>query len=333
MDNKSSRRALATYIALLDGETITQSKWLEIKARFEIAGKKTDSDSVKRSFQRDLTVIRETMREAGDSRQLVLKNGCYQLRSPEVKPDLGRLVAVAEIILASRAFSKPDADDLVEQLGQRLQPSLRAQYQQSLAMASRNYQSIVNARVVLTYINQIMDGITAHQLLTFQYAEETADQRRNYTTLPLTVFYRTNHFYTRMFDVGTRQIATFCVDCMMMMDVDHRLDDNPAAVQALDNQALAAEKVSVTNCNPITLEIETTMTLNQVRDQFPQARLVSRLEGPATQIEVVAGEERIQQWVASQGSRVRVLSPQWLVQQVRDEALALLEMYPAPAKK
>ncbi|WDF82361.1 WYL domain-containing protein [Lacticaseibacillus pabuli] len=307
MDNKSSRRALATYMALLNGETITLAKWAEIKAQFEPETVNSDSESVKRSFQRDLTVIRDTMRDADDSRDLVLRDGCYRLVGTADEGQIGTLIAIGHILLASRAFADQDMQRVIQQLGAPLGPEAHVQFQHALATAISKYQGITNGRVVLTNLNLIVSAITRQQALNFQY-RVSSGERVSYTAVPLVTAFQDGFFQVAMFDCKTQARRLFRVDRLLMLEVSQTTPDGKvsAAVRRLMRDDYCNQK----DCEKtVTVQLETAQPIDTVQNQFPRTRCLNKSATGVHLFEVTDSEAAIHKWVTGQGSRVRVLSP------------------------
>ena len=76
MDNQSSRRLLALFVQLLNGQQVDFNQWQQLNP--------SDKPKSERVFHRDLAVIRDTLHAFDTGYEVVLRHRTYHLDAQQV---------------------------------------------------------------------------------------------------------------------------------------------------------------------------------------------------------------------------------------------------------
>lgn len=174
----------------------------------------------------------------------------------------------------------------------------------------------------------LLTAIAARRVIEVRYYSQAAKALRSYRLEPYRLILYEGAFYAIVRDVvGQRQIRLHLGRFREMKVLDETFTPDPQ----YDPEKLLKQGFGISwDKPPFTVVIEIAAShgwLVEERQVHPSQHLHRQSDGRVTFSMRVSGVPEIKRWVLGFGAAARVLEPDWLVQEMRDETRALAKQY------
>lgn len=325
----ASERVLDIFIQLLTQPTLQKSVLME---RYHTSAS---------SIQRDLQTIRRLLDDRADHRiedpiQQVSK-GVYSLH-PDLFGTLGltdlaslsdvERVAIAQVLLASRGFTKEEMQELVTSLVGK-----KNQYQELIRNSLFLYQDYFS-EPILAKLQVISQAIESGNFVEFDYTKNF--ETRHFVKKPLAIYFSDLYFYLATAhhasedDIDLSQLNKFRINNLRNLVVNEDLYEPIDYAHRPQPGALAQVTGPFSFYGqPIDLEIEFYYDPVYVLDRFPESRIVPEHSTKgSTRIRIQTNDGYgLKMWLLMQGKQLKVLKPASIRDYLLEEIHQMQEIY------
>lgn len=319
MEKSKQYRMLEIFLRLFRGEDISVKKLSEEYA--------VSSKSITRDIN-DIKAFLLDKREVAGNAELTYcyKEKCYRLVMDEFLSDK-ELFALIEVIIGSRAFSKKELDDITGKLKGFTTPADRKRLNDIIANEMYHYPSVRHdCDSVCDNLWQIIGCIEDKKEITIEYYK----MDRSLVThriRPASVMFTDYYFYLIAFKTNDRKTPVYFRVDRIKAITEHRARAK-ADEAAFDEGLLRRRSLFMWpgKLRRIQFEFEGP-SLQAVLDKLPTARVVERLASNRYLIEAETYGDGIKMWLLSQGSWVKVVSPEDFRQEIITEIKKIQKLY------
>lgn len=306
-------------LRLLLGETINQSDW------------KNDNHVTIRSVQRDISDINDAISSSSFPATIKVTHSndhiAYHLsKSTQLDPQI--IITLIKTILSTRAFNKDELNTIIENLLAQVNSDTHQIISQTIKNELSLYIPISHQRPLLDLIWSFSQWIKEKTTIQFSY-KNSKDEVRNLSGLPTGLIFDTYYFYAIIHFHATKHHPA--------RDAQYRLDrfqsSNPIQehINFPYHGRLEEGKIRQTNNlmqigNIISVEFEYYGNPEVVLDKFPMSKIKSAGLPNIFKINEV-NRTGFKIWALSQGSTIKIIFPQNLIDEIIDETSSILELY------
>ncbi|WP_125708642.1 helix-turn-helix transcriptional regulator [Lacticaseibacillus porcinae] len=320
----SNARVTKLMAALVNGEALdTESVCIEY-------------DISKRTFQRDLMVIKDAL---GERFEIKEQNGVWKLTTMSGdRRDM--VVAIAHILLGSRGLASVELNDCVNWLLAQLGVEDFEAAQKQLHLARVDYLPMTEAKPLLSSLQQIEAAIAQSQLLTFDYRASTVSpatdhvvqvpQRDLLKTIkqaqPVAVFFEEHYWYAAMYVPEAEDFWLYRVDRIQsILGREPGVNFDCAQRFSLQDHRHRTYLLSFGEFGSFTFEYSEYPPT--ALDKFPQSKIIRHNPDGTVVIQAYAYLSGAAIWLMGQGPGVKVLEPPSLVALIKQKHQAALDRY------
>ena len=326
-------RTLDIYIRLSEGRIINKS---EEARNFGVD---------ERSIQRDIDDIRAFLDErnlhCGDQRRIIydrIQKGFIMTGVEASLMTNSEILAVAKILLESRAFSKRELQDILDKLIEGCVPLKNMKLVSDLiANEKYHYVELNHKEYIQDKLWDIGSDIHEHNLVAIRYARANAPRESIKRIVePISILFSEYYFYLNAFIVEKNESgkyvhkysyhAIFRIDRIknykqlnekFRVYYANRFEEGEfrKRIQFMYVGKLMSVKMRFYGDNP-----------EPILDRLPTARVIEQYEHECT-IEAEVYGKGIIMWLLSQGSKIEVLRPESLREEMKNILLEMLERY------
>ena len=307
-----------------------------------VNGEKLDADTVcaqyeisKRTFQRDLMVIKEAL---GERFEINEANGVWQLTTV-VGDRRDVVMALAHVLLGSRSLAPVELNHCINWLLDQLGTDDRQVAKRQLQVARADYLPMTETKPMFSKLQQIEAAIANSQLLRFDYRPSTAsnatdhmvhspqrDQQHIEQAQPVAVFFEEHYWYVAMYLPKKSRFWLYRLDRIQKilasqsgvnLDLTKRfsLQDHRHRTYLLSSGEFGSFTFEYSEYPPTAL------------DKFPQSKIIRRNPDGTVVIQAYAYLSGAAIWLMSQGPGVKVLAPPSLVTLIKQKHQAAIDRY------
>lgn len=317
MDNASSRRTLALYLALTSGETMNFDRWHQLPGN--------TAEKSQRVFERDISIVRATIGDMGSNQEVVCVDNEYRLVRSGAARSLSDAVALAEVIINSRAVPKEALARIIGSLEGGFDREMAREFRQMIAPALGSYIPITHATNVLDYLLPLAQAVNQSQLVTYHYLPAYSKEARVYQGQPIALYFETTYFYVIVQLRDRPEPRRFRLD--RFASVDSVTKGDPHLTHNFSLRQYREEVMLLQAGERLTFRFKSTVPTDVVLDDFPTARVLSTDDAGVQEIEATSYMAGAKMWLLSQGAHVTVTSPASLVAEMQRETAALAGKY------
>lgn len=331
--NLSSRRIVEMLVRMLNGEAFDVHKWqteMIYNAQRDKQGNiiKTPSS---RTFQRDITII-ENVLEEFDSDYKLTKSVKGHLLTGNSSDHVDLLIAIAHILLASRAFTTDETTEILDELTSRLSAIDKSIFNQNVAIDRSSYAPLKTNSNVFTNLKILNQAINDEKSITFHYSKSSTEIKDENDVgkvcqgQPMTIYFEMFYFYVAMKMDGKDELATFRLDRIKQIDDASK---KGSSRKFRDNFKLLDHRQNVYLLPFGDLEsftFECRIDPQIAVDHFPQSSVKAGPNGYPI-VSARAKSEGALLWLQSQGPNVKVLSPQRFVNRIKENLTDAANQY------
>ena len=253
---------------------------------------------------------------------------CYRLYMDDFLSSK-ELFAVAEVLIGARAFSRDELLILVDKLKSFTTRDDKSKLTVLIRKELYHYPEVKHdCESVQDRLWQIINCITEKKEITVEYyrMDRKWITRRIY---PVSVMFSDYYFYLIAFciDGMTDEPRYFRIDRIKEITV-HRKKTPAVTMPDFDEGLLRKRSLFMWPGKLRTIRFEFSgPSVQAVLDKLPTAKIIERLSGGKYLIEAEVYGDGIKMWLLSQGSWVKVVSPDGFVDEMRDEIKKMNNFY------
>jgi len=320
MENTKMDRVLEIFFRGLRGEDLSVQRLAD---EYEVSTK-----SITRSIN-DLKNFLADHRELVGHTELQYshQDRCYRLYMDEFLSNK-ELFALVEVMIGARAFSKEELLHLTAKLKKFTTPEDRQKLNELVRKELYHYPEVKHdCDSVQESLWQLVNCISERQEISIDYYR----MDRKWVThrlRPASVMFTDYYFYLIAYlaEGNTEKPYYFRIDQIRQIVVHRKkfaTDDTPA----FDEGLLRQRSLFMWPGKLQTIRFEFTgPSVQAVLDKLPTARIIER-EGRKYLIEAETYGKGIKMWLLSQGAWVKVIAPEGLVSEIKDQLQEMLSQY------
>lgn len=321
MENEKNERMLEIFFRALRGESISVKKFSE---EYKVSTK---------SISRDINRIQEFLsehRELMQNAELTYsyKNRAYLLNSDEFLKNK-ELFALVKVILGSRCFSKEEVLTLIAKLKRFTTIHDKQQLENLIRKEVYHYHEVKSdCKSVIENLWKLIQAIEEKRTITITYYKMNREEVKR-KIKPTAILFSEYYFYliAYMADDAEYKAKYFRVDRISAM-MEHRENFQLDRKYDFDEGDLREKNQFMFPGENIKIRFAFSgLSVQAILDRLPTAKIVEK-NGNTSIIEAEVNHGRgIIMYLLSQGSWVKVLSPQSLVKEMQEELEKMQEYY------
>lgn len=326
-------RTIDMYVRLCEGKIINKS--IESQA-FNVD---------ERSIQRDIDDIRAFLNErcisSGDRREIIYdrtKKGFIMIGNEPSMMTNSEILAVSKILLESRAFTKRELKSILDKLVKGCVPMNNMKLVSDLiANEKYHYVELNHKEYIQDKLWDIGSDINEHNLVSLQYARANSPRELiSRVVEPVAILFSEYYFYLNAYivekDDSDKYIHKYNYPAIFRIDriknykhldekfkvlYSNRFEEGEFRKRIQFMYAGKLEKIQLKfyGVNP-----------EPILDRLPTAHVIDQRDNEYT-IEAEVYGKGIIMWLLSQGSKVEVLKPQSMRDEIKNVLLDMLNLY------
>lgn len=320
MENTKQYRILEIFFRGLRGEDISVQK---LATEYNVSTK-----SVSRSINELKNFLADNRELVGNTElQYSYKDKCYHLYMDEFL-NSKELFALVEVMIGARAFSHEELLDLTTKLKRFTTPHDAKNLNEIIRKELYHYPEVKHdCKSVQDNLWQLIGCITDKKEITIDYYK----MDRSFVThrlYPLSVMFCDYYFYLIACKTNgdTNKPLYFRVDRIKHI-TEHRKNEIQS-VPDFDEGLLRRRSLFMWPGKLRTIRFEFSgPSVQAVLDKLPTAKIIERMPNNKYLIEAETYGDGIKMWLLSQGSWVKVVSPEEFVEEMREELQRVLYNY------
>ena len=321
MENEKNERMLEIFFRALRGESISVKKFAE---EYKVSTK---------SISRDINQIQDFLsehRELMQNAELTYsyKNKAYLLNSDEFLKNK-ELFALVKVILGSRCFSKEEVLTLIAKLKRFTTIHDKQQLENLIRKEVYHYHEVKSdCKSVIENLWKLIQAIEEKRTITITYYKMNREEVKR-KIKPTAILFSEYYFYliAYMADDAEYKAKYFRVDRISAI-MEHRENFQLDRKYDFDEGDLREKNQFMFPGENIKIRFAFSgLSVQAILDRLPTAKIVEK-NGNTSIIEAEVNHGRgIIMYLLSQGSWVKVLSPQSLVEEMQEELEKMQEYY------
>lgn len=326
-------RTLDMYIRLCEGKIINKA---EESRKFEV-----DERSIQRNIDDIRSFLAERSVESGDGRKIIYdrtKKGFIMIGDEPSMMTNSEILAVSKILLESRAFTRRELKVILNKLVEGCVPLKNMKLVRDLISNEKyHYVELNHKEYIQDKLWEIGSDIHEHNLVSLRYARANAPRESIKRIVePIAILFSEYYFYLNAYivekdDVG-KYIHKYSYPAIFRIDriknykrLDEKFKVSYAnrfeegefrkRVQFMYAGKLQSVKLKFYGENP-----------EPILDRLPTARVIEQYDNECTIDAEVYGKGIIM-WLLSQGSKVEVLRPESMREEMKQALHETLKLY------
>lgn len=320
MENTKQYRVLEILFRALHGEDIS------------VQGLANEYNVSTKSITRSINELKSFF---ADHRELVgntelqysHQEKCYHLHMDEFLTNK-ELFSLIEVLIGARAFSKLELLTLVEKMKRFTTPEDRAKLTELIRKELYHYSEIKHdCESVQDVLWQLINCITEKREISIEYYR-TDRKWVTHRIRPASVMFSEYYFYLIAFNTegALDKPLYFRVDRIKYITV-HRTKFTSMDAPEFDEGLLRRRSLLMWPGKLRTIRFEFTgVGIQAILDKIPTAKVIER-NGKTYTVEADVYGDGIKMWILSQGHRIKVLSPNDFVEEIKQEVAAIYKNY------
>ena len=319
MKNTKQYRILEIFFRGLRGEDISVQKLADEYA--------VSTKSISRSINELKNFLSDNRELVGNTElQYSYQDKCYRLYMDEFLSSK-ELFALVEVMIGARAFSREELLELTSKLRNFTTPADRKKLNELIRKEIYHYPEINHdCESVEDMLWQLMNCITEKKEISIDYYK----MDRSLVThrlFPASLMFADYYFYLIAFKTeDIHKPLYFRVDRIKQL-TEHRKKEIKA-IPEFDEGLLRKRSLFMWPGKLRTIRFEFSgPSVQAVLDKLPTAKIIERLGSNKYLIEAETYGDGIKMWLLSQGSWVKVISPQDFVEEIKAEIGRIYNFY------
>lgn len=286
-----------------------------------------------KSISRDITDLKAFLADhrdlAGNTElEYSHQDKCYRLFMEEFLTNK-ELFSLIEVLIGARAFSKMELLTLVEKMKRFTTPKDCPKLNELILKELYHYPEVKHdCESVQDYLWKIVSCITERKEITIEYYR-TDRKWVTHRLRPASVMFTDYYFYLIAFrtDEKTDKPYYFRIDRIKQITI-HRKKFDAFDAPDFDEGLLRKRSLFMWPGKLRTIRFEFSgPSVQAALDKLPTAKIIERLGGNKYLVEAEVYGDGIKMWLLSQGTWVKVVSPDEYIEEMRAEIQKLSEYY------
>lgn len=277
-----------------------------------------------RTIQRDLSAIKKIAPSFDSVLNYHSDNKTYSLSSSN-KLLFENTLALAKILLASRALSKSEMTDLITTLINMNQKNDSKSITNSIKNELTFYHPLKHNQDLLLKIKKMTQYISNKKLVNINY-QKNDDSVINRLVLPVSIFFSEYYFYVICYEPEKDRYINLRMDRFKQIKKTNKYFDIPHS-NRLEEKELREKMLFMYSGTKKTFTFKYSGIVEAALDKFPNSKVIKTYDDSSVLIEATAYDTGTIMWLLSQGSRVEVLSPPSLIKDIKTEILRMNNIY------
>ena len=321
MESTRQDRVLEIFFRALRGEDIIVS---ELANEYGVSTK-----SISRNIS-DLKAFLADHRELVGNTELKYshQDKCYRLYMDEFLTNK-ELFALVEVMIGARAFSKIELLALTDKLKKFTTLEDRPKLNELIRNEIYHYPEVKHdCESIQDRLWQIVNCISEHKEITIEYYR--MDRRWNsHRIRPAAVMFSDYYFYLIAFMAEGKIDKPYYFRLDRIKDItEHRKKFSTEDIPEFDEGLLRKRSTFMWQGKLRTIRFEFSgPSLQAVLDKLPTAKIIEKIGDRKYLIEAETYGDGIKMWLLSQGSWVKVVAPEELVGEIKEELKNMLNKY------
>ena len=319
MENTRQYRVLEIFFRGLRGEDISIQKLAD---EYSVSTK-----SISRSINDLKSFLADHRELVGNTElQYSYSDKCYHLFMDEFLSST-ELFALVEVMIGARAFSHDELLTLTSKLKKFSTPCDRQKLNELIRKELYHYPEVKHdCQSVTENLWQLVNCITDGREISIDYYK----MDRSFVThriLPASVMFTDYYFYLIGFKTDdTSKPVYFRIDRIKHI-TEHRKNNSKSSID-FDEGILRKRSLFMWPGPLRTIRFEFTgPSVQAVLDKLPTAKIIERMGNGKYLVEAETYGDGIKMWLLSQGSWVKVVSPQDFVEEIKEEIDKMKNIY------
>lgn len=320
MENTNKYRILEIFFRGLRGEDISVQK---LATEYNVSTK-----SVSRSINELKNFLADNRELVGNTElQYSYQDKCYRLYMDEFLSSK-ELFALVEVMIGARAFSQEELLELTSKLKHFTTPQDSKKLNELIRKELYHYPEVKHdCESVQDNLWQLMNCITEKKEISIDYYKMDRNFV-NHRLYPLSVMFTDYYFYliACKTDGDIHKPLYFRVDRIKHI-TEHRKNEIKS-IPDFDEGILRKQSLFMWPGKLRTIRFEFNgPSVQAVLDKLPTAKIIERLSNNKYLIEAETYGDGIKMWLLSQGSWIKVISPQEFVLDIKNEIDIMNNLY------
>ena len=321
MENTKQERALEIFFRALRGEDISIQKLAD---EYEVSTK-----SISRNINDLKNFFAEHRELVGNTElQYSHQDKCYRLYMDDFLSNK-ELFALVEVMIGARALSKMELLALTDKLKRFTTTEDRPKLNELIRKELYHYSEVKHdCESIEDTLWQIINCISDRREISIEYYK----MDRTWVThriRPVSLMFADYYFYLIAFVDDSEELRpTYLRVDRIKHITEHRKKFTLAEAPEFDEGLLRKRSLFMWPGKLRTIRFEFSgPSVQAALDKLPTAKIIERLGSGKYLIEAEVYGDGIKMWLLSQGTWVKVISPQEFVEEMRDEVMGMMRLY------
>lgn len=313
---QGKERILTIFLRLYAGKRLSKA---QLKEEFGVDPK---------SIQRDIALLRLILEENHNLGLEIIfdtSDNTYRLIGKTIfnKKDI---LVISKILLENRALNKSELYSLLEGLLALLSIEEKKEVFSIISSERLKYKSLTNDRDRIDTIWNLSEAIRRERMLEIEYKAPLKDAK-SHIIFPVSLYYDAHYFYLVAYHLKHENYTTFRVDRIENLSESHvKKPEIPHRFKYRDGD-VRNQKVDAFEGEKINVKLRYTGIPEIVFDQFPNHEIISCDKGDMiVQIET-QDTPGLKRWILGQAEEIIVLSPDSLIEEIKESLEKTLKNY------
>ena len=320
MQSTKQYRILEIFFRGLRGEDISVQK---LAQEYKVSTK-----SVSRSINELKNFLADNRELVGNTElQYSYQDKCYHLYMDEFLSSK-ELFALVEVMIGARAFSQEELLEITAKLKRFTTPQDSKKLNELIRKELYHYPEVKHdCESVQAVLWQLVNCITEKREISIEYYR--SDRKWvSHRIRPASVMFSDYYFYLIVFNTeGTLDKPLYFRVDRIKYITEHRKKFTNMEAPEFDEGLLRQRSLFVWPGKLRTIRFEFTGTAIQaILDKLPTARVIER-NGKTYTVEADVYGDGIKMWLLSQGRRVKIISPDDFVEEIKKEVESIYSNY------
>ena len=237
------------------------------------------------------------------------------------------ILATAKILLESRAFCKEELGALLNALLRQAEEKPRKEIRDVIENEAFNYVPLHHNKPLFHLLYQACETVRGCRKIRLHYIKKTSEPVER-VVRPVSVIFSEYYFYL----IAFRDDEEYKTPTIYRLDRIEKIEPTPETFfipyrERFEDGKFRKRVQFMYSGELIKVQFTFTgETVEPVLERLPTARVLAQEENTYT-IETEVYGTGIKMWLLSQGGRVKVLGPEALVKEMREEIRAMAEAY------
>lgn len=300
-------RILSIGLKMHNGEHLSKT---ELANEFEVSEK---------TIQRDFSLLRDFV----DCQSAVFGEIVYDnkehTRYFNGKTSFNKkdILVISKILLENRALNKEENENLLQSLLALLSKADRKEIETIIASERCNYAPITDRQNRIEKIWAFSEAIRKERVLDIIYKSPYKENEKQHTIFPVSLYYDAHYFYIVAFNIKYETYMTLRIDRIKEWKISHVKKPAISYSKKFRDGDVRNQHVDAFLGQSITVCIEFSYDPDIVRDQFPDAKILSKSNGKTVLSFTSQNTSGLKRWLLSQGEGLVVLKPESLVEEMK----------------